>query len=47
MAGGLSGKLKMDGNTSSPSGVLFPLSEIKNESGQSEAEYLARICICS
>lgn len=46
-AGGPSGKLKSDGNASSPSGVLFSFSEIKNERGQSEAEYLASICICS
>lgn len=46
-AGGPSGKLKRDGNTRSPSGVLFSFSEIKSESGQSEAEYFASIWICS
>ena len=46
-AASLSDRLRMEGNASSLSGVLLPFSEINRESGQSEAEYLARICICS
>lgn len=42
-AGGPSGKLRIGGNTRAPSEVLLSFSEIKNESGQSEAEYLASI----
>lgn len=43
VAGGPSGKLRIGGNTRAPSEVLLSFSEIKNESGQSEAEYLASI----
>lgn len=46
-AAGPSGKLKRDGKARSPSGVLFSFSETRNESGQSDAEYLASIWICS